>query len=58
MEAFYEGETKEGDDRKEEGKKVKPWGFLWLHRSTEWLYCLLEETTFSGHIPHKPPEVM
>lgn len=32
MEAFYEGEEKGENDRKEEGTVVKPWG---------WFFCVL-----------------
>lgn len=46
MEAFYEGEEKGGDDRKEKGKEVKPWGgFFFVLTLTYCTLVLFEEIT-------------
>lgn len=47
MEAFYEGEEKGEDDRKEKGKKVKPWGGFFFCSYSDKLYgCIVEEITY------------
>lgn len=47
MEAFYEGEEKGEDDRKEKSKEVKPWGGLFFVPTL--MHCmvvLFEEITY------------
>lgn len=52
MEAFYEGDEKGEDDRKEEGKEVKPWGRFYF---TVVLFGEITYYIFSTH-PAKAPK--
>lgn len=59
MEAFYEGEEKGENDRKEKDKEVKPWGRFYFVLTL--MYCmvvLFEEITYYILCTHstKAPE--